>query len=102
VKSAVAVALFAADAAIVLAAGVKFDAWSCFQGRLLFPAAIGALLLIAWGYGALAARSTAVRRSLDASLLAGYLVFLLYFTVELPKAAPAQLGTTRQLLHAPR
>jgi 4-amino-4-deoxy-L-arabinose transferase-like glycosyltransferase len=42
-------ALLAFNLAIVIAAGVKYDVWSCFQGRMLFPSMFPIILALAAG-----------------------------------------------------
>ncbi|HTK48762.1 MAG TPA: glycosyltransferase family 39 protein [Gemmatimonadaceae bacterium] len=67
---------------IVIAAGVKYDVWSCFQGRLLFPAILGALLLFAAGFDGVVLRWPASTRWLHRAMYAAYAVFAAYYVVE--------------------
>lgn len=76
-------AFFAANLAIVLAAGVKYDAWSNFQSRLLFPAFAAIALGYAWGIEWSGRKSRAVARFVDVVSIALYAAFLLYFAIEI-------------------
>ncbi|MFL6247837.1 MAG: ArnT family glycosyltransferase, partial [Thermoanaerobaculia bacterium] len=48
-KAWLPLAFLAANLAVVMAAGVKFDAWSNFQSRLLFPSFAAIAFGYAWG-----------------------------------------------------
>jgi hypothetical protein len=91
-------AFFAADLAIVLAAGVKYDAWSCFQSRLLFPSFAAIAFGYAWGIEALSAlpratrKGAALARFADVASLALYAAFLTYFTIEIGHVVMKTLG----------
>jgi hypothetical protein len=61
---------------------VKYDVWSCFQGRLLFPAILGALLLFAAGFDGVVLRWPARTRWLHRAMYAAYAVFAAYYVVE--------------------
>jgi 4-amino-4-deoxy-L-arabinose transferase-like glycosyltransferase len=74
---------------IVVAAGVKYDVWSCFQGRLLFPAILGALLLFAAGFDGVVARRPGTARWLHGAMAAAYLAFGAYYVVEVAGAMVA-------------
>jgi hypothetical protein len=45
----IALAMLALNLAIVMAAGIRYDAWSCFQSRLLFPCFAAIALAFAFG-----------------------------------------------------
>lgn len=80
-------AFLAANFAIVMAAGVKYDAWSCFQSRLLFPS----LAAIAFGYAWGIERYN--RRIVDVLCLALYAAFLTFFVIEIAGVVMKQLGS---------
>ena len=63
--------------------GVKHDAWSFFQARLVFPAFLGLALAYGRGYEHGEARGPLVSWPLNAALGACYLVIGAYFAVEL-------------------
>jgi 4-amino-4-deoxy-L-arabinose transferase-like glycosyltransferase len=77
-----AIVLFLATVAIVLWAGVKYDVFTCFQGRLLFPVFFSALLLMTEGFDGVVAWRPGTRRWIDAALVASYVVYVGYFVVE--------------------
>jgi hypothetical protein len=76
-------AFFASNMAIVLAAGVKYDAWSNFQSRLLFPAFAAIALGYAWGIEWSGRKSPALARFIDVACIALYAAFLTYFAIEI-------------------
>ena len=71
-----------ATAGIVIWAGVRYDNFTCFQGRLIFPAFLSGLLLLAEGFDGVVGRWTGARRWLNPMLAASYVVFGVYFAVE--------------------
>jgi hypothetical protein len=85
-------AFFAANLAIVLAAGVKYDAWSCFQSRLLFPSFAAIAFGYAWGIEATGRRGPALARFADVASMALYAAFLTYFTIEIGSVVIKTLG----------
>jgi hypothetical protein len=85
-------AFFAANLAIVLAAGVKYDAWSCFQSRLLFPSFAAIVFGYAWGIEATERRGPALARFADVASFALYASFLTYFTIEIASVVIRTLG----------
>jgi 4-amino-4-deoxy-L-arabinose transferase-like glycosyltransferase len=76
-----AVGLFLATLGIVVSAGIRYDVWSCFQGRLLFPALFSGLLLLAAGFDGVVAWRPVMRRWLTGALAITYATFLAYFVV---------------------
>jgi dolichyl-phosphate-mannose-protein mannosyltransferase len=81
-REALAVLLFLSNLAIVVAAGVKYDAWSCFQGRLLFPSLAAILLFLGWGLDAILRRFPGWGRAADAGLWAVDFLFAADLAVE--------------------
>jgi len=77
-----ATALLVATLGIVVWAGVKYDVWTCFQGRLLFPVLFSGLLLLAGGFDAVVAWRSGARRWLTAALVASYAFWGVYYVVE--------------------
>ncbi|MDP9190988.1 MAG: glycosyltransferase family 39 protein [Acidobacteriota bacterium] len=85
-------AFFAANLAIVIAAGVKYDAWSCFQSRLLFPSFPAIAFGYAWGIETTDRRWPAMTRFVDMTCVALYAAFLTYFTFEIVSVVIRTLG----------
>jgi 4-amino-4-deoxy-L-arabinose transferase-like glycosyltransferase len=85
-------AFFAANLALVIAAGVKYDAWSCFQSRLLFPAFAAITFGFAWGIEAADRKWPGMTRFVDTSCIALYAAFLTYFTIEIVSVVIKVLG----------
>jgi hypothetical protein len=85
-------AFFAANLAIVMAAGVKYDAWSCFQSRLLFPSFAAISLGYAWGIEAIRPKWPASTRFVDMSSIALCAAFLTYFGIEITHVVVKTLG----------
>ena len=74
-------ALFlAANVAVVLVAGAKYDAWSCFQSRLFFPSFAAIALAYAEGIERTARRW---RWPVDVMCIALYALFLADFEIEI-------------------
>ena len=77
-----ATVLLLATLGIVVWAGVKYDVWTCFQGRLLFPVLFSGLLLLASGFDAMVAWRAGARRWLSCALLTSYAFWGIYYVVE--------------------
>jgi 4-amino-4-deoxy-L-arabinose transferase-like glycosyltransferase len=77
-----ATVLLLATLGIVMWAGVKYDVWTCFQGRLLFPVLLSGLLLLANGFDVVVAWRSGARRWLTGALLTSYAIWGLYYVVE--------------------
>jgi hypothetical protein len=85
-----AASLLLLNIALVMAVGVKFDVWSCFQARLCFASFAPGLILFAWAF-----ESSRWKKILLPFLLLAITACLLYFVVEiafangwLPKGVP--------------
>jgi len=76
-----ALSLLVATLGIVVSAGIRYDVWSCFQGRLLFPVLFAELLLVANGLDGVAAWRPSMRPWLNGALAAAYVAWLAYFAV---------------------
>jgi hypothetical protein len=74
-----AVGLFFATLGIVIVAGVRYDVWSCFQGRLLFPVLFAGLLLMAGGLDGVMTWRPASRRWLNAAFVVAYVAWGCYY-----------------------
>ena len=85
-------AFLAANLAIVMAAGVKYDAWSCFQSRLLFPSFATIALGYAWGIEASRRKWPATTRFVDMTSVALCAAFLTYFGIEITHVVVTTLG----------
>jgi hypothetical protein len=71
-----------------MAAGVKFDAWSNFQSRLLFPSFAAIAFGYAWGiewFGR--------KRVVDVACFALYAAFLTYFAIEIASVVMKTFGS---------
>ena len=82
-NEAVLVAALAGHVALVLAWGLKHDAWSFFQARLLFPAFPTLALLLGWGYERATGRRPRVGDALTLALLLFQVLLLSYLAVEM-------------------
>jgi 4-amino-4-deoxy-L-arabinose transferase-like glycosyltransferase len=76
----------ALNCALVLAAGLHYDVWSVFQGRLLFPACAGWAMIFGWGLDATARRGARSERLACVNLWILHALFILYFAVEVSRA----------------
>jgi hypothetical protein len=82
---ACAIAMLLSNFAVVMAAGVKYDLWSCFQSRLCFQSFLPMMLLFSLGMETLP-RSRPLRSAIIAICWATIACCLLYFAVEIPLA----------------
>lgn len=77
----VALVILAANVGLVVAVGLKYDVWSVYQSRLVFPSLLGAAVLMNLGLEAVQPRRWLARAVHGA--FAGLLVlFLVYFAAE--------------------
>lgn len=76
-----AVSVLLLNLALVALAGWKYDIWSIFQGRLLFPAYFALVLLLGEGLG-WAARRRWLLRVAGAALAGLFFVFAFYYCAE--------------------
>ncbi len=74
--------LLLSNLAVVLAAGVKYDAWSCFQSRLCFQSMVPILGFFGLGFEAVASRR-AVRATISTICWIAVACCVLYFIVEI-------------------
>jgi 4-amino-4-deoxy-L-arabinose transferase-like glycosyltransferase len=91
-KAWIAVMLFVGTVGVFVVAGIKYTVWQSYQGRYAFSAAVGALLLIAWGYESVLRRLPAVRLYLDVAVIACTSCYALYYAIELPVALANPIG----------
>lgn len=80
---AVVVAALLGQFCLVMIWGLKHDAWSFFQARLVFAAFLSLTLLLAWGFEASAAGRPAIGRALSLVLACLYVVTTTYLVVEM-------------------
>lgn len=85
-------AFLAANLALVIAAGVKYDAWSCFQSRLLFPSFAAIAFGYAWGIEWIGRKWPASTRFVDVTSIALYAAFLTYFGIEISSVVMKAMG----------
>jgi hypothetical protein len=78
---ALSLALLLSNLAIVIAAGVRYDVWACFQSRLCLQSLAPAIVLFGVGYAAIA-RFTAARWLVYVTTILTLGCSLLYFIVE--------------------
>jgi 4-amino-4-deoxy-L-arabinose transferase-like glycosyltransferase len=83
IQGTAAVLLLAANLAIVLAAGFRYDVWSCFQGRLLFPSIFAIALLFGWGYETACRKKRTACTILTLVLVLVYAILISYFVIEI-------------------
>lgn len=69
--------------ALVIIAGVKYDVWSCFQSRLLFPALASFLVAFANGLWYVQQRHAAFAVAASRSLYFLFFLFAAYFASEI-------------------
>jgi 4-amino-4-deoxy-L-arabinose transferase-like glycosyltransferase len=82
-----AILMLALNLILVLRTGLKYDVWSCFQGRLLFPSMFAIMLLFGWGVETVGHRWAFTRPMLNIVLVAAYAILGSYFVVEVGYAA---------------
>ncbi len=82
-KESVVILFLLCHLALVLAWGLKHDAWSFFQGRLLFPAFFSIAILFGWGFDTISRWRPGLLQGLNFSLFLVYSVLLSYFIVEI-------------------
>lgn len=78
-----ALGLLAGNLGIVLVAGVRYDAWSCFMSRLLMPSAAAAALALATGYEHWRISWPRGRNLAELSLWLLWALYLSYYLAEL-------------------
>lgn len=72
-----------ANVAVVIAAGVKYDAWSCFQSRLFFSAFATIALAFGWGIETVLARWPRAKAAIDVTCGTLYALFGVYYAIEI-------------------
>jgi len=82
-KEGVIILFLLGNLALVLTWGLKHDAWSFFQGRLLFPSVFSVAILFGWGFERISRWRPGLQPALNASLFFAYSVLLSYFIVEI-------------------
>ena len=75
--------LFLANVALIVYAGIKYDVWSCFQSRLVFPSLFAFVLFFDDGLNYLLTRFKKAQNSIYGSLTCLIILFLSYFVVEI-------------------
>lgn len=82
-KEVVLLLSLAGASALVVKWGLKHDAWSFFQARLVFPAFLAISLSLAWGLESIERRGPLVRYLTGALLLSLYALIAAYYAIEL-------------------
>jgi hypothetical protein len=77
---------FLGNLSIVLAAGVKYRAWSCFQGRLLFPSILAIAIFLGWGLDLISLRLPRAARAVEWGLVAVNVLLAAYLVIEVVSA----------------
>lgn len=75
-------ALFAVSVALMLVAGFKYDAWSCFQGRLFLQSFFSLLAMLYFGLTYLQSRSTLLFKVGMYGMIGLAFLYSIYFGVE--------------------
>jgi len=68
---------------LTICAGYKFDAWSCFQSRLFFPAFSSIILLFNSGFDWIIKRYNKIQNIILITLICLFILFIGYFGVEI-------------------
>lgn len=84
-------ALLAFNLAIVVAAGVRYDVWSCFQGRMLFPSMLPLVLSLAAGLDWVFRPSRVSRALVWLNFIGLFIAFIAYFIVEIARPLPGAM-----------
>ena len=82
-KEGVIILFLLCNLALVLTWGLRHDAWSFFQGRLLFPSFFSIAILFGWGFQTISRWRPSLLPALNFSLLFVYSVLLSYFVIEI-------------------
>jgi len=82
-KEGVVILFLLCNLALVLTWGLKHDAWSFFQGRLLFPSFFSITILFGWGLESISRWRPGLLQGLNFSLFFVYSVLLSYFIIEI-------------------
>ena len=75
--------LLLANLALIVYAGIKYDVWSCFQSRLLFPSLFAFALFFDDGLTYVLNRFKKAQNWIYGSLICLITLFLAYFVVEI-------------------
>ena len=73
---------------LVIITGIKYDVWSCFQSRYLFPSFFSIIILFNSGLDYLRGRHAIVQEVVYALLRCLFLLFILYFIIEVANNVP--------------
>lgn len=76
-----ALVVLAANVALVVGVGLKYDVWSVYQSRLVFPSLLAAAVLVNLGLEALAPWR-GLSRAIAAAFVALFVLFAAYFATE--------------------
>jgi hypothetical protein len=86
-----AAALLGLNLALVIALGLRYDVWSCFQSRLLFPSMAGIVLSLATGLEFVWRRWPAPLRAIVLlNLVCLFMAFVTYYAVEIACRDPVR------------
>jgi len=77
------VLVIALNLVLVIAAGIRFDVWSCFQSRLLFASFFSVLVLLNAGLEFTARKGAGYFRLASSSFAVLFVLFLAYFVSEI-------------------
>lgn len=79
----IAIAFLVANVALVIAVGLRFDAWSCFQSRLFFPSFAAVALAYGWGIDDVVARWPVMARWIDVVSAPLHAAFVVFYAIEI-------------------
>ena len=82
-KEGVVILFLFSNLALVLIWGLKHDAWSFFQGRLLFLSFFSITILFGWGLESISRWRPGLLQGMNFSLFFVYSVLLSYFIIEI-------------------
>jgi hypothetical protein len=88
----VALAMLAANAALVIAVGLRYDAWSSFNARLVFPSMACLALGLGLGIDRVARRWPRSVPAVDVACGSLYVLFVVYFGLEILHVARGVFG----------
>ncbi len=94
----VALAILAGNVALVVGVGLKYDVWSVYQSRLIFPSLFAVAVMLNLGLEAVASRRV-LSQAVGATLVVLYALFPVYFATEAVYAAqhPVDPGVNSHL-----
>jgi len=75
------VLLFIANLVLIVAIGIKYDVWSCFQSRLFFPSLFGLIILLKFGLEYI--DNMKYKKIAHIGIYLLFIMFVIYFIIEI-------------------